>query len=207
METCRAGDLIPKVGNVDLLQRPEKDVPFTFPALCPECSSDLALDGPSPRCTGGLGCAAQVRKRLQHLVSREALNIDGFSPAQIDVYWDRAALPIRTPVDIFARHERDMDGVLASSPATALSMRRGRPSSTTLTSPQDQSPQDRHPSRITLRSVCDFHRIPTDEPVQRSASHPKIPIHILRKNNTGRPATPPDGIILGRRWWLREAST
>lgn len=124
METCRAGDVIPKIGNVDLSQRPEEDVPFTFPAHCPECSSDLALDGPTPRCTGGLGCAAQVRKRLQHLVSREALNIDGVSPARIDVFWDSAALPIRTPVDIFARRERETDGVLASSPATASSMRR-----------------------------------------------------------------------------------
>jgi DNA ligase (NAD+) len=116
VEIYRAGDVIPKVGNVDLSQRPSGAVPFSFPTACPDCGAKVVADGSTMRCTGGLACAAQARERLAHLVGRDALNIEGFGPAQIDFFWDNPDLTVREPADIFTLKARDVDGVLASTP-------------------------------------------------------------------------------------------
>lgn len=115
VEVYRAGDVIPKVGNIDLTQRPADAVSFVFPGTCPDCGSPVVADGSTMRCTGGLACAAQGQERLAHLVSRDALNIEGFGPAQIDTFWDNDRLSVRAPADIFTLAARDADSVLAGT--------------------------------------------------------------------------------------------
>lgn len=97
----RAGDVIPKVGGVDLSRRPADAVAFEFPQSCPECGGACIQEGSTYICTGGLNCPAQIRERLVHLVSRAGLNIDGFGEKQVAFFLECDVLRVILPVDIF----------------------------------------------------------------------------------------------------------
>jgi DNA ligase (NAD+) len=106
----RAGDVIPQV--VDNLTRDEERPAFAFPDHCPECGSEaVAEEGEvDVRCTGGLICPAQRTERLQHFVSRAALDIEGLGEKTIADFFARGWL--ESPADIFRLHER-RDEILA----------------------------------------------------------------------------------------------
>lgn len=103
----RAGDVIPQVVEVVKQRRPADSHPFIFPTKCPECGSRLAreIDAAETYCTGGLVCAAQVKERLRHFVSRNAFDIEGLGELNIDLFYEKNL--IRTPVDIFTLEEKD----------------------------------------------------------------------------------------------------
>jgi len=109
VEIYRAGDVIPKIRDVDLGKRPENAKPFSFPRVCPVCGSDAIRDeGDSVRrCTGGAVCAAQAVEKLKHFVSRAAFDIDGIGNKQIEAFFTDDQLPIREPADIFTLAQRD----------------------------------------------------------------------------------------------------
>ena len=109
VQVYRAGDVIPKVADIDLSKRPDDAVPYAFPTKCPECGSD-AIREPGDavhRCTGGLICPAQAIERLKHFVSRAAFDIDGLGAKQIEMFYADDQLPIREPADIFTLRARD----------------------------------------------------------------------------------------------------
>jgi DNA ligase (NAD+) len=109
VQIYRAGDVIPKIADVDLARRPAGSAPFTFPDTCPACASPAVREpGDSVRrCTGGLICPAQQVERLKHFVSRGAFDIEGLGAKQIEAFHADPALPIRTPADIFTLESRD----------------------------------------------------------------------------------------------------
>ncbi|WP_170606874.1 NAD-dependent DNA ligase LigA [Ruegeria arenilitoris] len=109
VQVYRAGDVIPKVADVDLSKRPDDSVPYTFPTRCPECQSDaIREDGDAVRrCTGGLICPAQAVEKLKHFVSRKAFDIEGLGAKQIEMFHNDPVLPIKTPADIFTLEQRD----------------------------------------------------------------------------------------------------
>jgi DNA ligase (NAD+) len=106
----RAGDVIPQV--VENLTRDVERAPFEFPNACPECGSEaVAEEGEvDVRCTGGLICPAQRTQRLEHFVSRKALDIDGFGSKTIAQFFELGWL--ESPADIFRLTER-RDDILA----------------------------------------------------------------------------------------------
>ena len=101
VQVYRAGDVIPKIADVDLQQRPEGTAPFVFPTICPECGSDaLREEGDAVRrCTGGLICPAQAVEKLKHFVSRQAFDIEGLGARQVEAF--HADGWIKEPADIF----------------------------------------------------------------------------------------------------------
>ncbi|MEX0329732.1 MAG: NAD-dependent DNA ligase LigA [Ruegeria sp.] len=109
VQVYRAGDVIPKVADVDLSKRPNDSVPYAFPTKCPECGSDaIREDGDAVRrCTGGLICPAQAVEKLKHFVSRKAFDIEGLGAKQIEMFHGDTILPINTPADIFTLQNRD----------------------------------------------------------------------------------------------------
>lgn len=109
VQVYRAGDVIPKVADVDLSKRPDGSVRYEFPTSCPECGSPaIREEGDAVRrCTGGLICPAQAVEKLKHFVSRKAFDIDGLGTKQIEMFHADDQLPIRTPVDIFTLERRD----------------------------------------------------------------------------------------------------
>lgn len=108
VQVYRAGDVIPKIKDVDLSER-TNDAPYKFPETCPECGSPAVReDGDAVRrCTGGLICPAQAIERLKHFVSRAAFDIEGLGAKQIEMFFADESLPVREPADIFTMAQRD----------------------------------------------------------------------------------------------------
>ncbi|MGJ8583146.1 MAG: NAD-dependent DNA ligase LigA [Marinosulfonomonas sp.] len=109
VQVYRAGDVIPKIADVDLSKRPADAVPFDFPKLCPQCNSEAPREEGDAvrRCSGGLICPAQAVERLKHFVSRGAFDIEGLGAKQVEMFYHDDQLPIREPADIFTLADRD----------------------------------------------------------------------------------------------------
>ena len=112
VQVYRAGDVIPKIADVDLSRRTNPE-PYAFPTTCPECGSEAIREpGDSVRrCSGGLGCPAQAIERLRHFVSRAAFDIEGLGVKQVEAFFADPTLPIREPADIFTLAARDAKGL------------------------------------------------------------------------------------------------
>jgi DNA ligase (NAD+) len=82
----RAGDVIPEVTGVVLESRPPQTTIITMPTHCPVCNAEVVREEGEAvaRCTGGLFCAAQLRRMLWHFASRRALAIDGLGDKIIE---------------------------------------------------------------------------------------------------------------------------
>jgi DNA ligase (NAD+) len=107
----RAGDVIPKIEDVDLARRPKDSVPYAFPETCPVCGSDVVREpGEAVHyCTGNLICPAQAVEKLRHFVARGAFDIEGLGAKAIEAFFIEGW--IREPADIFtleARHGADL---------------------------------------------------------------------------------------------------
>ncbi len=109
VKVYRAGDVIPKIADVDLVRREAGSAPFVFPDQCPDCGSEAVREPGDAvrRCTGGLICPAQAVERLKHFVSRAAFDIEGLGAKQIEMFFADPDLPIREPADIFTLAARD----------------------------------------------------------------------------------------------------
>ncbi len=111
VQIYRAGDVIPKVADVDLSKRPDGAQPFVFPTTCPECGSD-AIREPGDavrRCSGGLICPAQAVEKLKHFVARGAFDIEGLGAKQVEQFYQDGW--IAEPADIFTLKDRYGTGV------------------------------------------------------------------------------------------------
>lgn len=82
----RAGDVIPQVVGVVQEKRLKDAKKVVFPTKCPVCGSDIErLEGEVVSyCTGGLYCKAQLKRSLEHFVSRDAMDIENLGGAIVD---------------------------------------------------------------------------------------------------------------------------
>ena len=103
----RAGDVIPQVVYVDLSKRGKKTKAYNFPAKCP-CGNDTIKEfneiskkiDAVRRCPDiGYECSYMAKEKLKHLISKDALNIDGFGKKVVDNFWNLKL--IKVPSDIF----------------------------------------------------------------------------------------------------------
>jgi len=103
----RAGDVIPQVVYVDLSKRGKKTKAYNFPAKCP-CGNDTIKEyneiskkiDAVRRCPDiGYECSYMAKEKLKHLISKDALNIDGFGKKVVDNFWNLKL--IKVPSDVF----------------------------------------------------------------------------------------------------------
>ncbi len=101
VQVYRAGDVIPKVKDIDLSKRPADSQKYEFPRICPECQSEAFREPGDAvrRCSGGLICPAQAVEKLRHFVSRSAFDIDGLGAKQVEQFYGDGW--IKEPADIF----------------------------------------------------------------------------------------------------------
>ena len=170
VQVYRAGDVIPKIADVDQAERPADAAAYVFPQTCPDCGSP-ALREPGDavrRCSGGLICPAQAVERLKHFVSRGAFDIEGLGAKQIEFFYDSCR--ISQPADIFSLAARDGEAdALVADPAArfgaqmAVGLRAGEAG--------DEAPADGAPAdggradevRARLAAMLRSAGIPVDE--------------------------------------------
>ena len=87
VEIERAGDVIPQVKHVvEGGHEEDGDLDgFTMPDECPVCGSDVVRDGEHHYCSGGVACPAQLKRRLEHFASRDAMDIEGLGEEVVSV--------------------------------------------------------------------------------------------------------------------------
>lgn len=92
----KGGEIIPKVvGREEKGERREaKDEVYTFPTNCPECGAKLVrVEGEAAwRCPNESGCPPQIKGKMEHFVSRKAMNIDGLGSETIDLLYSQGLL-------------------------------------------------------------------------------------------------------------------
>lgn len=111
VQVYRAGDVIPKIADVDISRRPDNSQPYEFPEYCPECGSPASReDGDAVhRCSGGLICPAQAVEHLRHFVGRAAFDIEGLGAKQVEAFYRDGW--VKTPADIFMLKARYGSGL------------------------------------------------------------------------------------------------
>ena len=85
----KGGELIPKIVGVDTDNRAPDAIPVTFAEICPECGTPLVrYEGEAIHyCPNDTGCPPQIRGRIEHFISRKAMNIESLGPETIDDYY------------------------------------------------------------------------------------------------------------------------
>ena len=83
----KGGEIIPKIIAVDFTKRPENSKPTVYVTHCPECNTELIrTEGDAKHyCPNEFGCAPQITGRIQHYISRKAMNIDGLGAETVDL--------------------------------------------------------------------------------------------------------------------------
>ncbi|ARN71406.1 DNA ligase (NAD(+)) LigA [Nonlabens tegetincola] len=75
----KGGEIIPKIVAVELTKRPDNSSPTEYATRCPECNTELVRkEGEAQHfCPNELGCPPQIKGRIEHFISRKAMDIDG----------------------------------------------------------------------------------------------------------------------------------
>jgi DNA ligase (NAD+) len=83
----KGGEIIPKITGVDLTQRPPDAEPVVFVSTCPACGTPLVREEGEAvyYCPNAEGCPPQIKGRIEHFISRKAMNIEGLGEETIDL--------------------------------------------------------------------------------------------------------------------------
>jgi DNA ligase (NAD+) len=75
----KGGEIIPKIISVDFTKRPVNSEPTTYITHCPECETELVRNEGEANhyCPNFYGCPPQIIGRIQHFISRKAMDIEG----------------------------------------------------------------------------------------------------------------------------------
>lgn len=106
----KGGEIIPKIVGVDLGRRPVDAQPVQFATHCPECGAPLVrYEGEAAYyCPNDTGCPPQIKGRIEHFISRRAMNIDSLGPETIDEYYRRGL--VRNVADLYDISVQDING-------------------------------------------------------------------------------------------------
>ena len=85
----KGGEIIPKIVGVDTDRRDAAAQPVSFISHCPECGTRLIrYDGEAAwYCPNDAGCPPQIKGRIEHFISRKAMNIDSIGPETVDDFY------------------------------------------------------------------------------------------------------------------------
>ena len=106
----KGGEIIPKIVGVDLDQRPIIAQPVQFIKRCPECGTELVrYEGEAVHyCPNDAGCPPQIKGRIEHFISRKAMNIDSLGPETVDEYYRHGL--IRNIADLYLIDVQQISG-------------------------------------------------------------------------------------------------
>ncbi|HKK39005.1 MAG TPA: NAD-dependent DNA ligase LigA [Cryomorphaceae bacterium] len=86
----KGGEIIPKIIAVDFTKRPTDLVKHQYITHCPECGTELVRsEGEAQHyCPNSTGCPPQIKGRIEHFISRKAMNIDGLGTETVGELYD-----------------------------------------------------------------------------------------------------------------------
>jgi DNA ligase (NAD+) len=79
----KAGEVIPAIVEAKKNLRTGSEQPFHMPAACPSCGGPVHKEGVAWKCPSP-GCPAQLRRRIEHFASKNAMDIEGLGEALVD---------------------------------------------------------------------------------------------------------------------------
>lgn len=109
----KAGEIIPQIVGVDLEARKKNATlgsPVSFIKRCPECGAELVrYPGEAAHyCPNDTACPPQLKGRIEHFISRDAMNIDSIGPETVDDYFERGL--IHDAADLYKLQVGDLWG-------------------------------------------------------------------------------------------------
>lgn len=106
----KGGEIIPKIVGVDIEQRPIIAQPVTFITHCPECGAKLVrYEGEAAYyCPNDAGCPPQIKGRIEHFISRKAMNIDSIGPETVDDFYRHGL--VRNVADLYDIEVQQVNG-------------------------------------------------------------------------------------------------
>jgi len=83
----KGGEIIPKIVGVDFDKRPTNSQPTKYITHCPDCNTELIRNEGDAKhyCPNEYGCPTQITGRIQHFISRKAMNIDGLGAETVEL--------------------------------------------------------------------------------------------------------------------------
>ncbi len=90
----KGGEIIPKITGVELSLRPFDSAPFNFTSICPECGTALERNEGEAAwfCPNDMKCPPQIRGKIEHFISRKAMNIDSLGEGKIELLYDKGLI-------------------------------------------------------------------------------------------------------------------
>ena len=140
----KGGEIIPKITGREISSNSTRradaallldNAEYTFPTTCPECGAKLVrVEGEAAwRCPNEAGCPPQIKGKIEHFVSRKAMNIDGLGEETIDLFYQNGLLHNIADIydlkleDIAAQErlgEKSAQNILAGIEASKPALRR-----------------------------------------------------------------------------------
>ncbi len=126
----KGGEIIPKIVGVDLLARSEGALPIEYITECPDCQTILVRkEGDAKHfCPNEFGCPTQITGRIQHYVSRKAMDIDGLGLESVELLYRNHL--IRNYADLYELTEEDIIPLERMAEKSAQNMIQGIRNST-----------------------------------------------------------------------------
>ena len=90
----KGGEIIPKITGKVQSDEVQSTKDFSFPDVCPECGAKLVrVEGEAAwRCPNEAGCPPQIKGKIEHFVSRKAMDIEGLGEETIDLFYQKGLL-------------------------------------------------------------------------------------------------------------------
>ncbi|MGB5360268.1 MAG: NAD-dependent DNA ligase LigA, partial [Eudoraea sp.] len=90
----KGGEIIPKIVGVDFSKRPLNYIPTRYITNCPECGTELIRKAGEAQhfCPNESGCPPQITGRIQHFISRKALDIEGLGSETVELLYNEGLI-------------------------------------------------------------------------------------------------------------------
>jgi DNA ligase (NAD+) len=97
----KGGEIIPKIVGVDLEQRAKAGERIQFITHCPDCGTELQRNEGEAAwyCPNENGCSPQIKGKIEHFISRKAMNIDGIGSETVELLFQQGL--IRNIADLY----------------------------------------------------------------------------------------------------------
>ena len=107
----KGGEIIPKITGVDVEAREAGSTRVSFITHCPECGSKLVRyeDEAAHYCPNDTACPPQIKGKIEHFISRKAMNIEGLGPETVDLLYQEKL--IADAADLYRLKAADISGL------------------------------------------------------------------------------------------------